>query len=383
MTRSARERPWRAAVRRLGVLGLAGVWLAAAGCGPEPPGGEQPDRDGKGARMRLRLEISSAPTEKPLQRLYTVEVVERESRRPVEGAVLRLSADMPSMPGVHTIPPVEATPADRPGRYTARLTLDMPGDWVVFVDVLRPVRDRVVYTDLVGADAIDRQAVSGICPDCQGLPEWSEVVRRALPALLGACRADTAAAQKACWERHLEERRRAEGLRPALLTLAAAVATDQEMLPYGHSLAHELAEHSHAAIGARETLVQCIEVLWGGCYHGVLERHVATRGSRSPWLREICGELGPGRLEGEARRCVNGLGRGLLLLSGFDAAKALARCDGLPHPEARATCHEGALEEWVELVLKRRGPVAVASCREVPERYAESCSRVLGRATRS
>lgn len=362
----------RSAPSWLLALGLGALGLLPAGCGSERPPPE---------RLRLRVEVSAGPTERPLERLYTVEVVERDSRRPVEGAALRLTADMPSMPGAHTIPPVEASPTETPGRYTARLTLDMPGEWVVFVEVLRPVRDRVVYTDVVGADAIDRQAVSGICPECAGLPEWSEVVTRALPALLGACLGETAAERKGCWGRHLEGQRRAEGLRRALLTLAAAVATDPTMLPYGHALAHGLAEASHAAVGARETLVQCLEVLWGGCYHGVLERHVATS-LRSPRLAEICGEPASGRLEDEDRRCLNGLGRGLLLLFGFDAARALARCDGFRTQEARATCHEGVLEEWVELVLRRRGPVAVGACREVPARYAEPCARVLARASR-
>lgn len=381
---SPTDTSWRVrpAFRQLIVLGITSVWLVAAGCGSEPPGGEQPgssvsERGGEGARMRLRVEVSSAPTEKQLQRLYTVDIVNRESKEPVEGAVLRLTAMMPSMPGAHNIRPVEVKPGSRPGRYSARLLFDMPGEWAVFVDVIRPVRNRVVYADTVGVTARDRQAVSDICPGCLQAPEWPEVRQRLLEPILKACRRGNEERDKRCLVRHLERLRRHEGLRVALLTLAAVGGEDQAILRYGHLLAHDLAKESYVSIGPLETLVQCIDVFWGGCYHGTLEQHVEQQGASQPGLAEICGQLRSGLLQSAALRCVEGLGRGLLFLSRFDPSRALAECDRLAHPQAQATCHAGMVQEWAEVLLKRRGDGDISSCQELPSRYAESCFQVL------
>lgn len=286
---------WRVppAFRQLVVLGITSVWLVAAGCGPEPPGGEQSgssvsERGGKGARMGLRVEVSSAPTEKQLQRLYTVDIVNRESKEPVEGAVLRLTAIMPSMPGAHNIRPVEAKPGSRPGRYSARLLFDMPGEWAVFVDVIRPVQDRVVYADTVGVTARDRQAVSDICPGCLQAPEWPEVRQRLLVPVLKACRRGNEERNKRCLVRHLERLRRDEGLRVALLTLAAVGSEDQAVLRYGHLLAHDLAKESYVSIGPRETLVQCIDVSGEGATTALLRSTSSSRGrSKRDWIKSV------------------------------------------------------------------------------------------------
>ena len=68
----------------------------------------------------------------------------RKSGTPIAGAEFTVGADMPSMPGAHTISPVTAEPHGKPGMYRARITLDMTGEWALKLDFTRPDRDRVV-----------------------------------------------------------------------------------------------------------------------------------------------------------------------------------------------------------------------------------------------
>ena len=68
----------------------------------------------------------------------------RKSNAPIAGAEFTVGADMPSMPGAHTIPPVTAGPQGKPGMYRARITLDMTGEWALKLDFTKPDRDRLV-----------------------------------------------------------------------------------------------------------------------------------------------------------------------------------------------------------------------------------------------
>ncbi len=71
----------------------------------------------------------------------------RQSARPLAGATVKLSADMPSMPMVHAVRPVAAAPTSTPGEYRGVLTLEMEGTWAVMIDVsATALRDRVVKT---------------------------------------------------------------------------------------------------------------------------------------------------------------------------------------------------------------------------------------------
>jgi hypothetical protein len=58
--------------------------------------------------------------------------------------MLTVGADMPSMPGAHSVRPVKAVPEDEPGRYRARLELEMHGDWALQLNLAGPLRDRVI-----------------------------------------------------------------------------------------------------------------------------------------------------------------------------------------------------------------------------------------------
>ncbi|WP_230949535.1 FixH family protein [Burkholderia stagnalis] len=73
-----------------------------------------------------------------------IDLADPHTRAPVDGARFTVTADMPSMPMAHNITPVDATPDSQPGRYRARLALEMDGVWLVKLTFSAPVRDRVV-----------------------------------------------------------------------------------------------------------------------------------------------------------------------------------------------------------------------------------------------
>ena len=77
----------------------------------------------------------------------------KKSGEPVEGAEVVIKADMSSMPLAHNVRPVMAVPGSMPGHYTARLELEMLGEWALTLDVSGPMRDRVVKKLDFGADS--------------------------------------------------------------------------------------------------------------------------------------------------------------------------------------------------------------------------------------
>lgn len=74
----------------------------------------------------------------------TLDVANARTGAPIEGAKIVLGADMPSMPMVHNVPPVEFGAGDRPGTYKARIQLDMLGAWAIRLRITGPLRDEVV-----------------------------------------------------------------------------------------------------------------------------------------------------------------------------------------------------------------------------------------------
>ncbi|KVV26019.1 hypothetical protein WK79_10760 [Burkholderia ubonensis] len=73
-----------------------------------------------------------------------IDLADPRTHAPVDGARFTVTADMPSMPMAHNITPVDAMPDGQPGRYRARLALEMDGVWLVKLTFSAPVRDRVV-----------------------------------------------------------------------------------------------------------------------------------------------------------------------------------------------------------------------------------------------
>lgn len=74
----------------------------------------------------------------------TLEVTNARTGAPIEGAKIVLGADMPSMPMVHNVPPVEFAAAGKPGHYKAKIQLDMRGAWAIRLRITGPLRDEVV-----------------------------------------------------------------------------------------------------------------------------------------------------------------------------------------------------------------------------------------------
>jgi hypothetical protein len=94
--------------------------------------------------QRLDAEVDCKPTKHDL--VYDCRFVLKEvkSGRLVSGALLSIGADMPSMPMAHNLKPVRAAPGAAPGEYTARIELEMFGDWALKLNVRGPVRDVIV-----------------------------------------------------------------------------------------------------------------------------------------------------------------------------------------------------------------------------------------------
>ena len=94
--------------------------------------------------QRLDAEVDCKPTKHDL--VYDCRFVLKEAKtgKPVSGAELAVGADMPSMPMAHNVKPVKAAPGAAPGEYTARIELEMFGEWTLKLDVRKPVRDVIV-----------------------------------------------------------------------------------------------------------------------------------------------------------------------------------------------------------------------------------------------
>ena len=68
----------------------------------------------------------------------------RESGAPITDAEFTVGANMPSMPGAHSVRPVPAEPHAAPGTYRARISLEMTGEWALSLDFIKPRRDRLI-----------------------------------------------------------------------------------------------------------------------------------------------------------------------------------------------------------------------------------------------
>jgi len=94
--------------------------------------------------QRLDAEVDCKPTKHDL--VYDCRFVLKEAKtgKLVSGAELAVGANMPSMPMAHNVKPVKAAPSAAPGEYTARIELEMFGEWALKLDVRKPMRDRIV-----------------------------------------------------------------------------------------------------------------------------------------------------------------------------------------------------------------------------------------------
>ena len=98
-----------------------------------------------GADERKAAEVECAPVEhEALVYDCTIALTGRKSGAPIADAEFTVGADMPSMPGAHSVRPVPAEPHGAPGAYRARIELEMTGEWALKLDFTRPARDRLV-----------------------------------------------------------------------------------------------------------------------------------------------------------------------------------------------------------------------------------------------
>jgi branched-chain amino acid transport system permease protein len=97
-----------------------------------------------GAEIRAKADVTCAPAKETLLYECRIKLSNARTGEPLTGVDLRVGADMPSMPGAHSVRPVKAIAGPEAGTYAARLELEMHGDWALRLDLSGPVRDRVI-----------------------------------------------------------------------------------------------------------------------------------------------------------------------------------------------------------------------------------------------
>jgi len=100
--------------------------------------------DSAQAQARARADVSCNPGPQTLQYDCVIKVANARTNEPLSGLTLTIGADMPSMPGAHSVRPAVATEDPDRGTYRARITLEMHGDWALQLNLSGATRDRVV-----------------------------------------------------------------------------------------------------------------------------------------------------------------------------------------------------------------------------------------------
>src|SRR5262245_15459127 len=98
------------------------------------------------ANERAKAEVSCRPAADTLQYDCVIKLTNARTGAALTGVTLTVGADMPSMPMMHNVRPVKASPAQEAGVYQARVVLEMHGDWALQLNVSGTVRDRVIKT---------------------------------------------------------------------------------------------------------------------------------------------------------------------------------------------------------------------------------------------
>jgi hypothetical protein len=110
------------------------------------------------AQTRARADVACRPTGTLLQYDCSIALNNARTGAPLGGITLTVGADMPSMPMMHNVRPVPATPGAQAGTYQARLTLEMHGDWALQLNLSGPLRDRIVTTLRFDPDKVSAPA---------------------------------------------------------------------------------------------------------------------------------------------------------------------------------------------------------------------------------
>lgn len=96
------------------------------------------------AQVRAKAEVACRPAVEKLQYDCIIKLANSRTNERLSGLDLMVGADMLSMPAAHSVRPVKAEEDQEKGTYKARIVLEMYGDWALHVDLIGPVRDRVV-----------------------------------------------------------------------------------------------------------------------------------------------------------------------------------------------------------------------------------------------
>jgi hypothetical protein len=96
------------------------------------------------AADRAKADVACRPSGEVLQYDCTIKLTNARTGAALTEVALTVGADMPSMPGMHNVPPATATPADEAGTYHVLLELEMHGDWALQLNLAGPLRDRLI-----------------------------------------------------------------------------------------------------------------------------------------------------------------------------------------------------------------------------------------------
>ena len=88
-------------------------------------------------------QVECAATDVRLAYDCIITLTNKKTRQTIKDAEFTVSADMPSMPGAHTVKPV-AVMNHGMGMYHVQLVLEMYGEWALIMGFTLPKRDRVV-----------------------------------------------------------------------------------------------------------------------------------------------------------------------------------------------------------------------------------------------
>ena len=96
------------------------------------------------AQLRAKAAVTCVFAGQVLEYDCTIRLANARTGELLSGLTVSVGADMPSMPGMHNVRPVQATEQAEKGVYKVRLELEMHGDWAVQIDLSGAVRDRVI-----------------------------------------------------------------------------------------------------------------------------------------------------------------------------------------------------------------------------------------------
>jgi hypothetical protein len=114
---------------------------------------------GTQAAERAKAEVECSPTDQTLVYDCMIMLTGKNSGEPMDSVEFMVKADMPSMAMAHNVKPVKAIPTGKQGTYRARIELEMHGEWVLKMDISRPVRDTIINKMRFGATG--GESVSG------------------------------------------------------------------------------------------------------------------------------------------------------------------------------------------------------------------------------